>query len=230
MNPASTARLYHRLASLFTRLPWPVLRTLADALAGGLGEGVRVLVVEDDRVARQIADRRNARKRNALAAKSRKRISLEDLDAVLKETSTLNLILKGDNAGTVEALEDALLVKPLGDVAEEEDDDVVRGEQDAVVLLGVREVGEDGADAEGDVGPGLPARRAVVELADPLAPLRLLGHRQPHLAPGPLHLAPQRLERGGPAGRPARAGAAWEVSDALLLRAAGYLGWRLTGD
>ncbi len=33
MNPASTARLYHRLASLFTRLPWPVLRTLADALA-----------------------------------------------------------------------------------------------------------------------------------------------------------------------------------------------------
>ncbi|PZO97353.1 MAG: translation initiation factor IF-2, partial [Corynebacterium urealyticum] len=47
--------------------------------------------------------------RNALAARSRKRVSLEDLDEVLKETSTLNLILKGDNAGTVEALEDALL-------------------------------------------------------------------------------------------------------------------------
>ena len=66
------------------------------------GAGDNLLVVEDDRVARQIADRRNARKRNALAAKSRKRISLEDLDAVLKETSTLNLILKGDNAGSVE--------------------------------------------------------------------------------------------------------------------------------
>ena len=73
------------------------------------GAGDNLLVVEDDRVARQIADRRNARKRNALAAKSRKRISLEDLDAVLKETSTLNLILKGDNAGSVEALEEALL-------------------------------------------------------------------------------------------------------------------------
>ncbi|HQV21200.1 MAG TPA: translation initiation factor IF-2, partial [Gordonia sp. (in: high G+C Gram-positive bacteria)] len=54
-------------------------------------------------------DRRNARKRNALAARSRKRISLEDLDSALKETSQLNLILKGDNSGTVEALEEALL-------------------------------------------------------------------------------------------------------------------------
>ena len=45
-------------------------------------------MVEEDRIARQIADRRNARKRNALAARSRKRISLEDLDAALKETST----------------------------------------------------------------------------------------------------------------------------------------------
>ena len=73
------------------------------------GAGDNLLVVEDDRVARQIADRRNARKRNALAARSRKRISLEDLNEVLKETSTLNLILKGDNAGSVEALEEALL-------------------------------------------------------------------------------------------------------------------------
>ncbi|MDO4687207.1 MAG: translation initiation factor IF-2, partial [Corynebacterium sp.] len=73
------------------------------------GAGDNLLVVEDDRVARQIADKRNARKRNAMAAKNRKRVSLEDLDAVLKETSTLNLILKGDNAGSVEALEEALL-------------------------------------------------------------------------------------------------------------------------
>ncbi|WP_278263935.1 translation initiation factor IF-2 [Nocardia sp. AG03] len=73
------------------------------------GAGDNLIVVEEDRIARQIADRRNARKRNALAARSRKRISLEDLDAALKETSELNLILKGDNSGTVEALEEALL-------------------------------------------------------------------------------------------------------------------------
>ncbi|WP_061482947.1 translation initiation factor IF-2, partial [Mycolicibacterium phlei] len=73
------------------------------------GAGDNFLVVEEDRIARQIADRRAARKRNALAAKTRKRISLEDLDSALKETSQLNLILKGDNAGTVEALEEALL-------------------------------------------------------------------------------------------------------------------------
>lgn len=73
------------------------------------GAGDNLLVVDEDRIARQIADKRNARKRNALAARSRKRISLEDLDSALKETSQLNLILKGDNAGTVEALEEALL-------------------------------------------------------------------------------------------------------------------------
>ncbi|MEE3850615.1 translation initiation factor IF-2 [Gordonia sp. LSe1-13] len=79
------------------------------------GAGDNLLVVEEDRTARQIADRRNARKRNALAARSRKRISLEDLDSALKETSQLNLILKGDNSGTVEALEEALLGIDMGD-------------------------------------------------------------------------------------------------------------------
>ncbi|MGV0651570.1 translation initiation factor IF-2, partial [Mycobacterium kansasii] len=73
------------------------------------GAGDNFLVVDEDRIARQIADRRSARKRNAMAARSRKRISLEDLDSALKETSQLNLILKGDNAGTVEALEEALM-------------------------------------------------------------------------------------------------------------------------
>ncbi|MBM7367618.1 translation initiation factor IF-2 [Gordonia hydrophobica] len=79
------------------------------------GAGDTLLVVEEDRIARQIADRRNARKRNALAARSRKRISLEDLDSVLKETSQLNLILKGDNSGTVEALEESLLQIEIDD-------------------------------------------------------------------------------------------------------------------
>jgi len=82
------------------------------------GAGDNLLVVDEDRIARQIADRRNARKRNALAAKSRKRISLDDLDAALKETSQLNLILKGDNSGTVEALEEALLGIEIDDEVE----------------------------------------------------------------------------------------------------------------
>ncbi|WP_082949436.1 translation initiation factor IF-2 [Mycolicibacterium celeriflavum] len=82
------------------------------------GAGDNLLVVDEDRIARQIADRRSARKRNALAARSRKRISLEDLDSALKETSQLNLILKGDNAGTVEALEEALLGIQVDDEVE----------------------------------------------------------------------------------------------------------------
>jgi len=82
------------------------------------GAGDNFLVVEEDRIARQIADRRAARKRNALAARARKRISLEDLDSALKETSQLNLILKGDNAGTVEALEEALMGIDVGDEVE----------------------------------------------------------------------------------------------------------------
>lgn len=82
------------------------------------GAGDNLLVVDEDRIARQIADKRSARKRNALAARSRKRISLEDLDSALKETSQLNLILKGDNAGTVEALEEALMGIQIDDEVE----------------------------------------------------------------------------------------------------------------
>ncbi|WP_093079278.1 translation initiation factor IF-2 [Pseudonocardia oroxyli] len=79
------------------------------------GAGDTFLVVDEDRVARQIADRRRARERNAELASRRKRVSLEDLDAALKETNTLNLIIKGDNSGTVEALEDALMKLDVGD-------------------------------------------------------------------------------------------------------------------
>ena len=82
------------------------------------GAGDNLLVVDEDRIARQIADRRSARKRNAQAARARKRISLEDLDSALKETSQLNLILKGDNAGTVEALEEALMGIQVDDEVE----------------------------------------------------------------------------------------------------------------
>jgi translation initiation factor IF-2 len=82
------------------------------------GAGDTFLVVDEDRVARQIADRRRARERNAELASRRKRVSLEDLDAALKETSQLNLIIKGDNSGTVEALEDALLKIDVGEEVE----------------------------------------------------------------------------------------------------------------
>ncbi|MEJ8279120.1 translation initiation factor IF-2 [Pseudonocardia spirodelae] len=79
------------------------------------GAGDTFLVVDEDRVARQIADRRRARERNAELASRRKRVSLEDLDAALKETNTLNLIIKGDNSGTVEALEEALMKLDVGE-------------------------------------------------------------------------------------------------------------------
>jgi translation initiation factor IF-2 len=82
------------------------------------GAGDTFLVVDEDRVARQIAERRSARNRNALNASRAKRVSLEDLDAALKETSQLNLIIKGDNSGTVEALEDALMKIDVGDEVE----------------------------------------------------------------------------------------------------------------
>ncbi|MFV0532533.1 MAG: translation initiation factor IF-2, partial [Cumulibacter sp.] len=81
------------------------------------GAGDTFLVVDEDRVARQIAERRQARERNAQLAKSRRRISLEDLNKALEEgkVENLNLIIKGDNSGTVEALEDALLKIEVGD-------------------------------------------------------------------------------------------------------------------
>ncbi|HSZ28952.1 MAG TPA: translation initiation factor IF-2 [Pseudonocardiaceae bacterium] len=82
------------------------------------GAGDNFLVVDEDRIARQIADRRRTRERNADLASRRRRVSLEDLDRALKETSELNLILKGDNSGTVEALEDALLKIDVGDEVE----------------------------------------------------------------------------------------------------------------
>jgi translation initiation factor IF-2 len=83
--------------------------------------GDSFLVVEEDRVARQIADRRQARERNAQLAAGRRRISLEDLDKALAEGSVqqLNLIIKGDVAGSVEALEDSLVNIDLGDAKDE---------------------------------------------------------------------------------------------------------------
>jgi translation initiation factor IF-2 len=81
------------------------------------GAGDSFMVVAEDRVARQIAQTRQARERNALLAKNRVKRSLEDfLESLEKgEVAELTLIIKGDVSGSVEALEDALLKIDVGD-------------------------------------------------------------------------------------------------------------------
>ena len=81
------------------------------------GAGDSFLVVDDDRVARQIAERREARERSAMFAQRRPRVTLEDLESALKsgQREELLLIIKGDVSGSVEALEDALLKIDVGE-------------------------------------------------------------------------------------------------------------------
>lgn len=81
------------------------------------GAGDNFLVVEEDRTARQIAERRATRERNASFAKRTRRVSLEDLDKALKagQVQNLNLIIKGDASGSVEALESSLLQLDVGE-------------------------------------------------------------------------------------------------------------------
>ena len=82
------------------------------------GAGDTFLAVGEDRIARQIAEQRQARERAAQMANSRGRATLETLLERIKEgeRTTLTLILKGDVSGSVEALEDALVKI---DIAEE---------------------------------------------------------------------------------------------------------------
>ncbi len=81
------------------------------------GAGDNLMVVEDDRIARQIAERREARERNALLAQRTGRRTLEDFMSSMEkgEADELLLILKGDVSGSVEALEDALAQLDVGD-------------------------------------------------------------------------------------------------------------------
>jgi len=73
--------------------------------------GDTFVVAEDERQARQIAEKREAADRNALLARTRKRVSLEDFTKALEDgkVEALNLVIKGDVSGAVEALEDSLL-------------------------------------------------------------------------------------------------------------------------
>ncbi|MDP9116323.1 MAG: translation initiation factor IF-2, partial [Actinomycetota bacterium] len=114
------------------------------------GAGDSFLVVDEDRIARQIADRRSARERNAQLASSRRRISLDDLDKALKagEVEDLNLIIKGDVSGSVEALEDALVGIDIG-----EDNDEVSLR---VISRGV------GAITENDINLAIASNAVVI--------------------------------------------------------------------
>ena len=73
--------------------------------------GDTFLSTEEERTARQIAEKREAAHRNAQLAKRRKRVTLESFDAAVAEgkMDTLNLIIKGDVSGAVEALEESLM-------------------------------------------------------------------------------------------------------------------------
>ena len=79
--------------------------------------GDTFVVTEDERQARQIAEKREAADRNALLAKTRKRVSLEDFTKALEDgkVEALNLVIKGDVSGAVEALEDSLLKIEIDD-------------------------------------------------------------------------------------------------------------------
>ena len=75
------------------------------------------LVASDDRTARQIAEKRQATERAAQLAKRRKVVSLESLKEQFakSEVDMLNIVIKGDSSGSVEALEDSLMKIEVSD-------------------------------------------------------------------------------------------------------------------
>jgi translation initiation factor IF-2 len=89
----------------------PARPVLVLGLTAVPGAGDTFLAVTEDRIARQIAEQRQARERAAQQAAKRGRATLETLLERIKEgeRTTLALILKGDVSGSVEALEDALV-------------------------------------------------------------------------------------------------------------------------
>ena len=75
------------------------------------------LVASDDRTARQIAEKRQTTERAAQLAKRRKVVSLESLKEQFakSEVDMLNIVIKGDSSGSVEALEDSLMKIEVSD-------------------------------------------------------------------------------------------------------------------
>jgi translation initiation factor IF-2 len=79
--------------------------------------GQEFRVVEDERTAREIAERRASRERRKELAEQRPSMSLEDLSGAIAEgrQATLNLIMKADVAGSAEAVADAVTKLELPD-------------------------------------------------------------------------------------------------------------------
>ncbi len=139
------------------------------------GEFVRV--VENDRKARQLAgEKANRLKTEQLARRSGKRISLE---AIFKsELQELNLVLKADVAGSLEAIEDEIAKLPQSEISVNvihrgvggvnESDVMLAAASDAVVLaFNVRPVGDarQVADREGvEIRSYAVIYRAIEEL------------------------------------------------------------------
>jgi translation initiation factor IF-2 len=120
--------------------------------------GERIRVVEHDRRARQLAgERANRLKTESLARQRGKRISLEDIfGSGLQE---LNLVIKSDVAGSLEAIKDEIDKLPQDEVSVEvirgavggvtESDVMFAAASDAVILaFNVRPVGDARAVAE----------------------------------------------------------------------------------
>ncbi len=120
------------------------------------GETVRV--VDHERRARQLAGERETRlKTESLARQSGKRVSLEDI--FKRGVQELNLVLKSDVAGSLEAIEDEIAKLPQDEVsvnvvrravgAVTESDVMLAAASDAVILaFNVRPVGDARAVAE----------------------------------------------------------------------------------
>ncbi len=120
--------------------------------------GERVRVVEHDRRARQMAGERAVRlKTESLARQRGKRVSLEDIFG--SGVQELNLLLKSDVAGSLEAIEDEIAKLPQEEVsvnvirravgAVTESDVMLAAASDAVILaFNVRPVGDARALAE----------------------------------------------------------------------------------
>ena len=118
--------------------------------------------VENERRARQLAgERANRLKTEALARRSGRKVSLEDVFRLAQEGAVkeLNLVLKGDVSGSVEAVEDEIAKLPQSEVAVNiihrgvgginESDVMLAAASDAVILaFNVRPVGDARALAE----------------------------------------------------------------------------------
>ncbi|MBV8431968.1 MAG: translation initiation factor IF-2 [Solirubrobacterales bacterium] len=141
--------------------------------------GELVRAVENERRARQLATERASRlKAEALARRSGKKVSLEDLFE--RGVQELNLVLKADVAGSLEAIEDEIAKLPQDEVSVNvirsavggvtESDVMLASASDAVILaFGVRPVGDARAAAEREgveIRPYQVIYRAIEELRD----------------------------------------------------------------